>query len=210
MSEQNEARRTATIVTLLLGVAAVGWALLHPESLRALGRKEGPVEWVSHAVLLGAALLWGARARTPPRLLALGLAALCMVTLAEELDWGDRHGFSTVPDLLRGLTGAPNLHNAWGGLSYLLFAVPWLVFFASGVVPPAWFGGRLRWRPARDVSVGALLVGMVSLLAGLLGSDVWEPVIDELAELVFYGLVSATAWDGLRGVNPRAPEQPPA
>ncbi len=162
----------------LAGVAA-WWA---PHWLLVVCSKEGLAEVVAQVFLLVAVLGW-AWIRTRDGAGAGWVALAGAVVLAEELDWGAQLGWTAVVELV----GTPNLHNAFGGASYLVFAVPWVVLYGAalrGVASPAWVPPRLD----------GVAFGLVVLTAGLslLVSNAWEQALDELSELMLYVLMAAS------------------
>lgn len=187
------------LVVVLAGVLAfVGLASLRPSAAASLAEKEGALEHLSHVLLALASIAWAvaaARAQDSikrERATLVGLSLLCVLLLGEELDWGGVYGWNS-----RG----GNLHNAWGGASYLLFALPPL--YLVGVV--GWRRGHGRGRlPRRTDAIGLGILATVSFV-GTLGWPRWEAVLDEVGETVFYvGLV----WMALRPVTARKPHGP--
>lgn len=177
------------VVLGLLGFTLVAW--LDPVDMRDMAAKEGSLEVAGEALLVAAALgwlwaAWEARgdARPLERRVCIGLWLTCALVLGEELDWGGA---------LKATIGRPNLHNAWGGASYVLFMLP--VAVLVGVV--GWRrgleGGRLPDR--RDAAALALL-GAASI-GGSLAWPGWERELDEVAELLLY---AGLAWLSLRPV----------
>lgn len=180
--------------------------VLAPGPLRAWTAKEGPLEHMSHVVLaIGVVALW-VRACRPVampggRAAVCGLALAFTVVLAEELDWGAVIGVHAIADRLHAWTGRRNLHNAWHGGSYVLFAAPVLAIVALGLSRggpararprmPGWLG------PGPSDAVGLLVVGAASLLLTL-ALAAWEPQFDEVAELFAYGLVVRATTRGPR------------
>ena len=166
------------LVALVVG----GWAA--PDVTARWAAKEGPVEHVSHAVLAVALIGWGLRS-VRRRGVAIAVALWCAVVLAEELDWGGVYGVHAIADLWIAAVGRPDLHNAWGGASYLLFGVPILGLLALGFWER---GGLMRCDAlALAVIVGASLVGTVS-------SEAIEPILDEVSELSLYGVLAVIGW----------------
>lgn len=97
----------------ILAAAAAAWI---PGTADELCRKEGPLEQLTHGVLLAAVLGHTIRLAVPGagRVAHLFPALLCLVFLLEEIDYGQVYlGFDT-PPLLRPLTGRSdhlNFHN---------------------------------------------------------------------------------------------------
>ena len=179
-------------------------AVLMPDATGQWTAKEGPVEHVSHGVLLLAVLAWSARTvevlRKPgggdPHAqgtangvwLPLGVALWMAVVLAEELDWGAVYGFNGLAGQLSRVAGRPDLHNAWSGASYLVFCIPVLVLAGLGLV-----GTKQGAQPngvALDRSdAAALIVVMAVSFVGTLAWSAVEAQLDEVAELVLYGVL---------------------
>lgn len=178
------------VVLGLCGFAVVAW--LDPVDMRELAAKEGSLEAAGEALLVAAVLgwlwaAWEARgdARRFERRMCTGLAITCALVLGEELDW-----FGA----LKAVTGHPNLHNAWKGASYVLFALPvallvGVVGWRRGVEP-----GRL---PDRRDAVALALLAAASL-GGSLAWPAWERELDEVVELLLY---AGLAWISLRPVR---------
>ncbi len=165
-----------------------------PEPTTRLTAKEGLVEHISHAVLAVAVLVWVRRAVRAGRDAAPGtawvvgaIAAWCGVVLGEELDWGAVYGCTVVAAPLTEWTGRPDVHNAWSGASYLVFAVP--------VLGLALLGLRRRFGFDR-FDATALLVVVVASAVGTLGWPDREAQLDEVAELVLYAVL---VWIAVRG-----------
>lgn len=103
----------AMVTPWVMAAAAGTWI---PGVAAELCRKEGPLEHLTHGVLLVALLGHLARLAVPGarRLPHLFPALLCLVFLLEEIDYGQVYlGFDT-PPLLRPLTGRSdhlNFHN---------------------------------------------------------------------------------------------------
>ncbi len=155
-------------------------AWVNPAWLLDVCTKEGPAEAAGQVVLLLATLGW-AFVRTRQGAGARWVAVACAVVFAEELDWGAQLGLTAVVDTL----GVANLHNGLGGASYLLFAVPWVLLYGAalrGMTTPAWLPPRLD----------GVAFGLVVLTAGIsvLVSSTWEQALDELSELMLYGLLA--------------------
>lgn len=181
--------RAAPITSLIgLGFAlTLAVAALAPEWLHSFAAKEGPLELGSHALLLAAVIAYLVRARRAPRWLPLGVALAAAVVLGEELDWGGVLG-------LRGESGVPNIHNAWSGASYLLFAVPWVLLYGAAFTPEHW---ELRRRcgehlPPRDHAGAFVLIAVVGAATVSPGLGAWEAVLDEVTETLLYALVLAS------------------
>jgi len=154
--------------------AALGMAVAPQLSSRLLA-KEGPAEVVQHLLLALGVLGWGGLSSSGSRR-ALWVAAFLGVLLGEELDWGG---------VLAG--GGGNLHNALGGHSYFLFALPLLVLFGA---PRRWVGEISPDLPERVGFFGA--VGVVAAAATIL-VPAWEAAFDEAKELALYGLLVAVS-----------------
>lgn len=180
-------------------------AALGPELARAVAAKEGPLEHASHALLAGALLAWSiaaARARGDARRRerrrALLLALYVLVVLGEELDWGAVYGIEALASEVRALGGRANLHNAWSGASYVLFALPALVLVGG----EGWRRPRARDRgPSRGDAIG-LGVLAVSAVGGSLGWPQWEPELDEVVETLLY---LSLLWMAVRPVRRGGP-----
>lgn len=181
-------------------VVIAGWllfalaAIVAPETVRDGCRKEGFVEELSHGLLIVALLLWIAGVVRGPRRGSMAAGALFVaVLLGEEVDWGAVWGLQGA---LRAITGELNLHNAWAGTSYLLFALPLLWLYgpalfagADGGSTSARFGGR---GPSADEAQAFVLVALGAALAPFIG-QAWEPELDEFAELLLYVVLLSTA-----------------
>ncbi|MEM6994831.1 MAG: hypothetical protein AAF721_30230, partial [Myxococcota bacterium] len=117
---------------VVFAIAMVCW----PRATATLAAKEGPLEHVSHAVLALAVAAAAFRAATGGERGAggrwphVGVTLWLFVVLGEELDWGRVYGVDALATPLASLVGRPDLHNAWSGASYLLFAIPvvWLAW----------------------------------------------------------------------------------
>lgn len=192
-------------LTLAFGVATV----VAPARLQQLAAKEGAIEGVSHVVLAVALVAWLARAVQARRLPSVrwGLFAMvlyCAVVLAEELDWGAAVGIDFVADRLRAATGRPDLHNAWGGESYVAFGLPLLAVAAAGWW--GWPGARGPWPGPDRGDVQALALVVVTSLAVTLLAPGWERAFDEVAELALYlVLLAMTRSRGIPAYAGRAP-----
>jgi hypothetical protein len=184
--------RAAALVIGVYAAAAVA-AVIAPEHALRVAAKEGLLEALSHAVLLVGIVAWAVRARIAPRAVPILAAVVLAVVLAEELDWGGLFGVTLVAEV----TGLENFHNSWGGASYLLFAVPFAVFFA---LP---FTRLARHGPDRGHTF-AFAVVMIVAAASALADPVWERALDELNETLAYGL-AATSSNATRHRAPRAP-----
>jgi hypothetical protein len=179
------------VVLGLFGFTLVAW--LDPAQTRGMAAKEGSLEAAGEALLVAAVVgwlfaAWEARgdARRFERCVCIGLLLTCAIVLGEELDWGGA---------LKAVIGRPNLHNAWEGASYMLFALP--VVLLVGVV--GWRRGDAPGRlPARRDAVGLALLGAASL-GGSLAWPAWELALDEAAETLLY---AGLAWISLRPVGP--------
>ena len=177
-------------LALVAALAAFGIAAVAAASpLADLLAKEGPVEHLSHAVLVVAVVAWGRHAArgddNAARILRGALALFLLAVLGEELDWGAVYG------LVPGRGG--NVHNAWGGASYLVFALPLgLIVAAPWVAPLARALGRAA--PGRVDALGLLAIPAAALSVALAWPR-WEPYFDEYSELLLYG---ALAWLAIR------------
>jgi len=168
---------------VVLGVLGfVVSALLFPSNTIVLTAKEGALEHISHGLLVVAGLGWALAAkrawgaRTQVRWVALGLAIVCGLLLGEELDWGAVYGFGP----------GGNLHNAWRGASYLLFAIPPVLLIVVVGFVRGDAAGRV---PRRRDAIGVVVLGSASIV-GTLVWPAWEAALDEVAETIFYvGLV---------------------
>jgi hypothetical protein len=81
-----------------------------------------------------------------------------------------------------GWSGHGNLHNAWRGASYMVFAL--LPVVLVGVV--GWRRGDAPGPlPRRRDAIGVLVLGVASLV-GSLAWPAWERELDEAAETLFY------------------------
>jgi hypothetical protein len=183
----------------MLGVVVAGLscfvilAWLDPAQMRELAAKEGSLEVAGEALLVAAVVgwllaAWEARgdARRLERWVCLGLVLTCALVLGEELDWGGA---------LKAVIGRPNLHNAWGGASYVLFMLP--VALLVGVV--GWRRGDEAGRlPGRRDAVALALLGVASI-GGSLAWPEWERQIDEVVETLLY---AGLAWISLWPVGP--------
>jgi hypothetical protein len=139
-------------------------------ALASLARKEGPIEIVGHVVLALAAVAWAtiavARARARRPCAAHG-ALTCFLALV----------------LLEELELSLDLHNAWRGHAWLLFAAAAAVpFLAVGL------GAGARERlganaPRRRDVVAFVAIGAVAV--GTTGGA-WERPAEEIAELALY------------------------
>lgn len=192
---------------LLFGVAAFVW----PSTLQRLAAKEGPVEHVSHLVLAVGAFAWivgGVRASRGKGSVSIAMGIFSIFVLGEELAWGEVIGIDVVADRLRAWVGRPDVHNAWSGASYLLFALPPAALFGPailGLLGASLDCGPLRaWRaavdpvmPTFDQTLAAVTIALVSILATLAVPS-WEDALDELTELWVYVLLLAVAWPRAR------------
>lgn len=175
--------RTSAVLLLMLGLLVL--VLAAPTLARRLLAKEGPVELVSHVILLAAVLAWLAlvrRTRGRDRLRAALMAGFLALVLAEELDWGGVLGLPAIGLRLDAAVGHRNLHNATHGASYLLFALPLLLHFAA----PARMHGGLA--PVADERAAFFAVAL-AFIAWNLGP--WESHAQELLEGVLYALLLA-------------------
>lgn len=172
------------VLYALIGVAS----LSAPEAVLRAAAKEGAIEQVSHALLVVAIAVWSSRVRIRPRWPAVAIAVVLAVVLGEEFDWGALDG-GTSP-------GGANLHTAWSGAAYVLFAAPWLAWYALPFAP-AGFRARVgSHAPGRDESLAAAIVAVVALVSSLAPIE-WERALDEIDETILYILVLAS------GLRPR-------
>lgn len=193
----------ALVLFVSMGVAAYDT----PLAFRWLA-KEGPVEQVSHLVLVVGVGLWLAvyrRARSR-RGFPLVAAAFLALLFLEETDWGAELGFVALSGSIRDLVGASNLHNSWGGHSYVLFALPIFLWFGATLLPERWRAPTLSriapYIPSRDARRAFWLVLAFAALTAP-----WEEHVQELSELLIYALLATPALDALRsrpGPPPRA------
>ncbi len=186
MTAHARTRMSLGLAWVFACVAAFGMlALVDAPRWLALAAKEGTLERSSHALLGVASLAWLARARTPPRSVPLLVAAFCVLVLGEELDWGAQLGVHAIANGLQARVGDTNLHNLLGGASYLLFAVPPVVLYGSALA------GRGPHRPpSADALAFALIAATAAASLGV--SPSWESSLDELSELMLYGLIACT------------------
>ncbi len=193
----------------MLGIVLIGslafaiLAIVAPTTAASLAAKEGPLEHLSHAILPLALFAWAvaaARARGPEakteRFIAIGLCLTCAIILGEELDWGSVYGITLLGDRLAAATGRANLHNAWSGGSYLLFAL--LPLTLIGVV--GWRRGHTPGRlPGRRDAVGLIALGALSLGASL-AWPAGEGLVDEVGETLLY---LSLLWIAVRPITRR-------
>ena len=171
------------IAVLPLVGLVLGWWLA-PDATARLAAKEGPLEHVSHVVLAVALLGWIVRAARH-RGVAIAVALWSALVLAEELDWGAVYGVRAMADVWIELVGRPDLHNAWGGGSYVLFGLPIVVLIGLGV------RGRGSVSPHDAAGLVVIVVGSV---IGTLVSETIEPLLDEVSELSLYGVLAWMGW----------------
>ena len=150
---------------------------------------EGPLEHVSHLVLVGSVVLWGMCARAADgrqRAVALGMTAWLLLLWLEEIDWGAVYGLT---DGLRGIVGAPSLHHSSSANTSPFadklkwFAVPIVLWFALPRVPRVgdWLS-RLDPIPATVSEsrwfFAALLTHMaVDVLTPVFAADAYQLVV---------------------------------
>lgn len=188
----------------MLAFVASAWVILAiaiataPDHVRTICAKEGPCEIVSHVVLGAAIVGFGAaavQARPPARAWALALVAIaCTVVLGEELDWGAVLGVRLLADPLERGLGSANVHNAARGHSYVLFAIAApvvaMVALGRGAWAERWRARLGRCAPSKDDGVAVLVVLGVALGVAILAPR-WDAVVDEVAELLGYGILLA-------------------
>lgn len=169
-------------------------ATLMPDTTAQWTAKEGPVEHVSHGVLVLTVLAWAARTVAVQRSnasggwLPLGVALWMAVVLAEETEWGAVYGADGLAEQVSRVAGRPDFHNAWSGASYLVFCIPVLVLAGLGL------SGAKRTAEPRAVALdrsdaAPLIIVMVASLVGTLAWPAIEAQLDEVAELVLYAVV---------------------
>jgi hypothetical protein len=152
--------RRAALAVVLFSAAALGlivWNRVAPDSLHAAALEDGPIENVSAAGFLAAAIAfafaahragdarWRPRVRVASRVWLWVAALGAFVFAGEELSWGQRiFGFAT-PEPLREVNrqGEFNVHNV-GSLQWLKYSLlvgtvalvgvvmPWLRLIALG------------------------------------------------------------------------------
>jgi hypothetical protein len=193
----------AAFLPIALAVGLLAFGAIDPDLLRRLLRKEGPLEHVSHVVLLVAALGFfaGARAHRRPAIALVG--AFCTLVLLEEIDWGAVYGWYGMANPFKAVTGSVNVHNRWHGHSYVVFAAPMLGYFALAIPrAPAAIKRRLGSAvPTRQEGLAfALLLTLVIVLAIVLPT--WERERDELIETSGYAILLVVS---LRAALTRAP-----
>jgi hypothetical protein len=163
-----------------------------PDALRGVLRKEGALEWMSHALLVVDVLVFALASYRHRSAAVAALAGFTMLVLAEELDWGAELGVRGIERPLRALSGDGNLHNRWSGHSYLLFAAPVFAYFALALPRVSTYARRHLGvaTPSRTEGLAFLsMIGVVVLLAVLMPS--WEGERDELIETILYALMLA-------------------
>lgn len=186
-------------VVVVGSLAFAALVAVSPASAEWLAAKEGPLEHLGHGVLVLAALAWvwaAVRRRRvrAERWVCIGLALTCGLVLGEELDWGAVYGLNGLSDVVRAVAGRGNLHNAWSGASYLLFAL--LPVGLVGVV--GWRRGDAPGRlPRRRDALGLVLLGLLSVVATLVW-EAGEEMVDEVGETLLY---LSLGWMGVRPVG---------
>ncbi|MEM9189600.1 MAG: hypothetical protein AAGF12_10525 [Myxococcota bacterium] len=177
------------LVLLLLGAVP---------SLRFLAEKEGPVEQLSHLVLIGGIVHWAVHGR---RQRLRGVVLICLylgVLLGEETDWGAVYGlFHT--------TGEANLHNRFDGHSYPLFGIPAaaLLFATAFARSRSWLERWLEIRAGPSFAVAFFV-----LAAGSLGIAVAVPTFDTFAdELTELGVYLLLAFLPISGPKPASDDR---
>ena len=148
----------AAWLILGLALAATLLFLFDVGTFARFAQEDGPVEWPSTFLLLGASLLFGAaairRARGGDRVgtgLALLLALLMFVMAMEEISWMQRVvGFDTPEELARvNWQGEFNFHNVqtdltenvfYVGAAGLLILLPLLAEALPAAILPRWLG----------------------------------------------------------------------
>jgi hypothetical protein len=181
------------LVVAAIYAAIAGAAWIAPQAVLGAAAKEGAIEVVSHAVLAGGIAAWALRSRVRPRWPAVAMALVLAVVLGEELDWGAHLGVPAIADALTRAGGAPNLHNAWLGASYLLFAAPFCAWFSVPFVPERWRARLQPHVPSRGEAFAFGLIAAVAI-ASMLVPAAWEGALDEIDETLLYGLVAASAF----------------
>jgi hypothetical protein len=144
---------TAALLVLVLASASASLFLADVGTFARFAQEDGPVEWPSTFLLLGASALFGAaamgRARRGDRWTAgpaLLLALLMFVMAMEEISWMQRVvGFRTPEELARvNWQGEFNFHNVQTDLSEnifyvgsagLLILLPFLAEALTGTLP---------------------------------------------------------------------------
>lgn len=204
-------RSAHSIVIGALSAAGLAFGLAFPEPALRLWAKEGPVEQLSHGILLVAGLCWAyaaSRVLERPRVIAGLMAALCALLLCEEIDWGSVYGVTYLSDLFVHRVGFRNFHNSFKGATYLLFVLPLVLFFAA----PARYLGAVA--PTRDQRIA---FGLVGLFFGLSLPFAIERYYQEWLETLLYALLLSagirTIIGAARGASlskePKAPAEPP-
>ncbi len=179
-------RCVGSLLALGLVVSASVGLHLEPELFTELLAKEGPSEHLSHSVVGIAAGVWlllGVR-RAPALLGGL----FFLIVLGEETDWGaiygDGDGF--------------NLHNAFGGHLYSLFAIPLVAFYGASLLAPERLRALLGAATPERFDLWALgLCVLLGPVAGLSMMTDHERALDEVIELALY---VQCAWIGIVGV----------
>lgn len=179
-----------TVAVAVASAVALGVTAISSATSLALLAKEGPVEHASHVVLASAALSWARaamRREGGERALAAALSGFAALVLAEEIDWGAVYGWPPLGERLAAVFGVRNMHNAARGGSYLLFALPWCLYFLAP-------GTALRpgpLAPIRDERCAFALIGALFFVGNL--SAQYERAAQELLELLLYALLLAVA-----------------
>lgn len=180
----------AALLPIALAVGFLAFGAAEPETLRRLLRKEGPIEHLSHVLLLAAALGFFAAARADRRPAAAVIGLFLTLVLFEEIDWGGVYGWHGIAASFNSVTGSANVHNSWSGHSYLMFAAPVLGYFALAIPrAPAAIERRLgAAAPTREEGIAfALLLALILALAFALPA--WERERDELIETTLYAML---------------------
>jgi hypothetical protein len=176
----------ATIALLVLGLALASSLLFLADigTFARFAQEDGPVEWPSTLLLLGASLLFGAaalgRAQRGGRVstgLALLLALLMFVMAMEEISWMQRVvGFETPEELARvNWQGEFNFHNVqtdlsenlfYVGAAGLLIGLPLLADALPRAALPRWLGEFVpgRWVAAASAPLSIFNYGMWNVI----------------------------------------------
>ncbi|MEZ4222875.1 MAG: hypothetical protein R3B13_18175 [Polyangiaceae bacterium] len=179
------------VVTLAVLIAAQ----VAPESfLQLRAQREGPLEHVSHVVLLAALGAWGLAARSlrrPSRGIALAIAAYLLLLLLEEIDWGLVYGIDIG---FEHLFGVPSFHqttwkneHVWQDKLYW-FGAPVAAWFSA-----AWlWEGLRRYAPAAPTRADS--AAFLSILLTFLVVDQLHPHVIGIYQTVMYALFAWIGW----------------